>query len=184
MKRTDIIRTTRLSGTFGATEAVTELPLSVPTGITFGFLGPNGAGKTTTMRLLLGVLEPSSGSAEVLGLDVARNGGEIRRNCGALIEEAGLYQRLTGLENLEFLGRLYRMSPEEIRVRSKELLGELGLWKRSTEGVGGWSKGMKQKLAVARALLPRPALPFLDEPTAGLDVASAARLRDELSRMV
>jgi ABC-2 type transport system ATP-binding protein len=149
----------------------------------FGFLGPNGAGKTTTINLLLGLLEPTSGRAEVLGFDTRTQADEVRTRTGALLEHTGVYEQLSAEDNLEFYGRVWRMEAEERRARIRELLGHMGLWDRRKERAGTWSKGMQQKLALARALLHRPRLVLLDEPTAGLDVPSAAAVRDDLEAL-
>jgi ABC-2 type transport system ATP-binding protein len=178
------IRTVDLGMQFGAVRALDQLTLEIPRGIIFGFLGPNGSGKTTTIRLLLGLLEPSTGSAEVLGYDVRRAAGEIRQRSGALLEHCGLYERLSATDNLELYGRFWRLAPAARRARTKELLVHLELWDRRDELAAGWSRGMKQKLAIARALMHRPELVFLDEPTAGLDPIAAAALREDLSRLV
>lgn len=176
--------TRALTREFGAqVRALDSLTLSVPAGIVFGFLGPNGAGKTTTIRLLLGLLEPTSGEAEVLGLDVRTHGKEIRERTGALLEHHGLYERLTAYENLYFFARIARMSRAEARARIQELLEQVNLWGRRDDQVGTWSRGMKQKLAIARTLLHRPQLVFLDEPTAGLDPVAAAALREDLAQL-
>jgi ABC-2 type transport system ATP-binding protein len=189
------IRTTALTRDFAAVRAVDSLTLEVPRGVVFGFLGPNGAGKTTTIRLLLGLLEPSSGRAEVLGLDTHTQASSIRQRCGALLEYSGLYERLSAEDNLEFYARIGMrrigmrsqngepVTPSERQARIQELLTHLALWDRRRELVGTWSRGMKQKLAVARALLHRPDLVFLDEPTAGLDPIAAAALREDLARL-
>ena len=174
------IRTYDLTRHFGATRAVDGISFEVPRGIVFGFLGPNGSGKTTTIRLLLGLLEPTQGRAEVLGFDTRTQPDEVRTRCGALLEHDGLYELLSAEDNLEFYGRIYQMPPAERQLRTKELLGEMGLWDRRADKVGTWSRGMKQKLAVARALLHRPPLVFLDEPTSGLDPIASASLRDDL----
>jgi ABC-2 type transport system ATP-binding protein len=179
-----VIQTRALTCTFREIRAVDGLDLDVPPGIVFGFLGPNGAGKTTTIRLLLGLLEPASGTARVLGLDTQRDGNEVRRQCGALLEHAGLYERLSARDNLDFYARVWRLDAAEREARIKQLLGPLGLWDRRHEPVGTWSRGMKQKLAVARALLHRPALLFLDEPTAGLDPVASSALREDLEQLV
>ncbi len=179
----NIIRTNQLSRSFGAVQALDGISFEVPQGIVFGFLGPNGSGKTTTIRLLLGLLEPTSGSAEVLGQDTMRGAEEIRRQSGALLEHTGLYERLNAEDNLEFYGRVWHMPANERKARIRELLTDLGLWDRRQETVGKWSRGMKQKLAVARTLLHRPKLVFLDEPTAGLDPVASAALRDDLENM-
>jgi ABC-2 type transport system ATP-binding protein len=178
------IQTTDLTRDFGSVRAVDHVTLDVPPGIIFGFLGPNGAGKTTTIHLLLGLLEATTGQARVLGLDPRTQGDQIRTRCGALLEFSGLYERLTAEDNLEFYGRVWRIPPAELQARIKELLTHLDLYDRRTERVGTWSRGMKQKLAVARVLLHRPELIFLDEPTAGLDPVAAASLRDDLETLV
>ncbi len=178
------ISTENLSRSFGSVQALDNLSLEVPRGIVFGFLGPNGSGKTTTIQLLLGLLEPTQGRAEVLGFDTRSQAAKIRRRCGALLEHPGLYERLSAADNLEFYGRVWRMSANQRRSRIKELLNNLGLWERRHESVGSWSRGMKQRLAVARAMLHYPPLIFLDEPTAGLDPIAAAALRDELQQIV
>jgi len=177
------ICTQNLTRDFDAVRAVDSLSLEIPQGIVFGFLGPNGSGKTTTIRLLLGLLEPSAGSAEVLGYDVRTQSGAIRERTGALLEQVGLYERLSAEDNLEFFGRVYRLSKDERRDRINELLTHLGLIDRRKEMVRDWSRGMKQKLAIARALLHRPQLIFLDEPTAGLDPIAAASIRDDLKTL-
>jgi ABC-2 type transport system ATP-binding protein len=169
-----------LSRTFETVQAVDSLSLMVPRGTIFGFLGPNGAGKTTTIRLLLGLLEPSAGRAEVLGHDTRTEAAAIRAQTGALLEHTGIYEQLTAEENLEFYGRVYGLSAAERRARSQELLTEIGLWERRKERAGDWSRGMRQKLALARVLLHRPPLVLLDEPTAGLDVVAANDVRDKL----
>jgi ABC-2 type transport system ATP-binding protein len=177
------IRTQALTRDFETVRAVDALDLEVEPGIVFGFLGPNGSGKTTTIRLLLGLLEPTQGRAEVLGFDTRTQADRIRARTGALLEHTGLYERLSAEQNLEFYGRVARMTSAERQARIKELLTQVGLWERRTEAVGKWSHGMKQKLAVTRALLHRPALIFLDEPTAGLDPVAAAALREDLAAL-
>jgi ABC-2 type transport system ATP-binding protein len=174
------IRAEKLTRDFGQIRAVDDLSLEIPAGIVFGFLGPNGSGKTTTIRLLLGLLDPARGRAEVLGFDTRTQADEIRERCGALLEHAGLYERLSAEDNLELYGRIWRLSAADRKARTKELLTHFGLWERRGEKVAGWSRGMRQKLAVARSLLHRPSLIFLDEPTAGLDPMAAAALRDDL----
>lgn len=178
-----VIRTEGLTHDFAAVRALDRLTMEVPQGIVFGFLGPNGAGKTTTIRLLLGLLPPTAGRAEVLGFDTRSHGDEVRARCGALLEHPGLYERLTAKENLDFQGRIYRMPAGEYQSRSAELLKHFGLWNRRHDIVANWSRGMRQKLAVARALLHRPLLVFFDEPTAGLDPVAAAALRDDLAAL-
>ncbi len=177
------INTENLCRNFGKVQAVDNLCLQVPRGVVFGFLGANGSGKTTTIRLLLGLLEPTSGRAQVLGYDTKNQANSIRRRTGALLEHPGLYERLSAADNLEFYGRAWRLPTAKRRSRIKELLNNLGLWERRNESVGTWSRGMKQRLAVARAMLHNPPLIFLDEPTAGLDPVAAAALREQLQTM-
>lgn len=177
------IRASGLTRQFAAVRALDDLSIEVPAGAVFGFLGPNGAGKTTTIRLLLGLIEPTSGSAEVLGFDTRTQGAQIRARAGALLEHSGLYERLSAEDNLRFYGRIAQMPRPELDKRIEELLRHLGLWDRRKEAVVKWSRGMKQKLAIARPLLHRPGLVFLDEPTAGLDPVAAASLREDLAAL-
>lgn len=177
------IWTRGLTRDFRSLRAVDGLDLEVPQGSVFGFLGPNGAGKTTTIRLLLGLLPPSAGHARVLGYDVVRQAADVRRRCGALLEHHGLTERLDAADNLDLYGRIWRMPRPERRARTRELLEELGLWERRHEPVARWSRGMRQRLAIARTLVHRPSLLFLDEPTAGLDPVAAAELRSDLIRL-
>ncbi|MFQ5799547.1 MAG: ABC transporter ATP-binding protein [Bacteroidota bacterium] len=174
------IRIENLTRDFGPVRAVDNLSLEAPAGMIFGFLGPNGAGKTTTIRLLLGLLEPTSGQAEVLGFDIRTHANEVRARTGALLEHLGLYELMSVEDNLEFYGRVFQMPDKERQARIKELLTQIGLWERRKERVETWSRGMRQKLALARALLHRPQLMLLDEPTAGLDVMAAVAMRDYL----
>ena len=178
------IRTTMLTRDFGSVRAIDALTLEVPPGIIFGFLGANGAGKTTTINLLLGLIEPTSGQAQVLGYDTRTQGSAIRERTGALLEFNGLYERLSAEDNLDFYGRVWHIPAAERQARIKELLTHLELYDRRKERVGTWSRGMKQKLAITRVLLHRPKLIFLDEPTAGLDPVAAAGLRDDLEKVV
>jgi ABC-2 type transport system ATP-binding protein len=178
------IRTENLTRDFGMIRAVDDLSLEIPAGIIFGFLGPNGSGKTTTIRLLLGLLDPARGRAEVLGFDTQTQADEVRERCGALLEHAGLYERFSAEDNLELYGRIWRLSAADRKARTKELLTHLGLWERRGEKVVGWSRGMRQKLAVARSLLHRPSLIFLDEPTAGLDPRSRRDLWDVVRELL
>jgi ABC-2 type transport system ATP-binding protein len=177
------IRFENLTRDFETVRAVDGLSLEVPAGIIFGFLGPNGAGKTTTINLLLGLLEPTDGRAEVLGFDTRTQATEVRTRTGALLEHSGVYEQLSAEDNLEFYGRAWRMPVTERQARIEELLTHIGLWERRKEPAGKWSRGMKQKLALARAMFHRPPLVFLDEPTAGLDVVTAAMVRDDLEAL-
>lgn len=178
-----IIYTKSLSRSFGEIHAVDDLSIEVPHGTVFGFLGPNGAGKTTTIRLLLGLLESTGGSAQVLGNDTRTHADRIRERCGALLEHTGLYERLSAEDNLDFYGRVWHIPAADRQARIHELLDGVGLWERRQETVANWSRGMKQKLAVARVLFHRPELVFLDEPTSGLDPVSAAALREDLQNL-
>jgi ABC-2 type transport system ATP-binding protein len=177
------VRIKNLSRHFGPVKAVDGLSLEVPAGTVFGFLGPNGAGKTTTIRLLLGLLEPTAGQAEVLGFDSYTEADKVRASTGALLEHTGLYEQLSAEDNLEFYGRIWRMPASERKARIQELLTHMGVWERRKERVSQWSRGMKQKLALARALLHRPSLVLLDEPTAGLDVMAAVAVREDLASL-
>ncbi len=172
-----------LTRDYDGLRAVDHINFSVEPGQIFGFLGPNGAGKTTTIHLLLGLLEPSAGRATVLGFDTMTHGDEVRARVGALLEHSGVYEQLSAEDNLEFYGRVYRMPPSERQARIKELLTQMDLWDRRRDRAGQWSKGMKQKLALARAVLHRPQVVFLDEPTAGLDVVSANAVRESLAAL-
>jgi ABC-2 type transport system ATP-binding protein len=178
------IRLENLTRDFGQARALNGLSLEVPSGIIYGFLGPNGAGKTTTIRLMLGLLDPTRGRAEVLGFDTRTQADAVRTQTGALLEHSGVYEQLSAEDNLELYARIYRIPAAERKARIKELLTHIDLWDRRKEPAGKWSRGMKQKLALARAMLHRPPLIFLDEPTAGLDVMSASAVRDDLASLV
>ena len=178
------IRLENLTRDFGQARALNGLSLEVPSGIIYGFLGPNGAGKTTTIRLMLGLLDPTRGRAEVLGFDTRTQADAVRTQTGALLEHSGVYEQLSAEDNLELYARIYRIPAAERKARIKELLTHIDLWDRRREPAGKWSRGMKQKLALARAMLHRPPLIFLDEPTAGLDVMSASAVRDDLASLV
>jgi len=177
------IRTENLTRDFASVRALDGLSIEVASGEIFGFLGPNGAGKTTTINLLLGLLEPTAGRAEVLGFDTRAQADQVRERVGALLEHTGLYEQLSAEDNLEFYGRVWRMPRAEREARIQELLTHIGLWDRRKERVGKWSKGMKQKLALTRAMFHRPRLVFLDEPTAGLDVMAAVAVREDLAAL-
>lgn len=177
------IRVAGLVRDFPKVRALDHLTFDVPPGIVFGFLGPNGAGKTTVIRVLLGILEPTEGGAEVFGLDPRRHGSTVRARAGALLEHNGVYERLSAVQNLEFYARAWHMNAGDRNARIRDLLSQFGLWERRDEPVGDWSRGMKQKLAIARAVLHRPPLVFLDEPTAGLDPVASGILKDKIRRV-
>lgn len=180
------IETDGLTRVFEQRVAVDRLTLAIPPGKVFGFLGPNGAGKTTTVRMLTALIAPSSGTAVVNGRRLgSRNGSEddaenlkIRRSVGILTEAPGLYDRLTAWQNLVFFAQLYGLSTQRAHAQAERYLRMLDLWERRDERVGGFSKGMRQKLAIARALMHEPEIVFLDEPTSGLDPEAARLVRD------
>jgi len=165
-------------GKKGETElvAVDDLSLEVESGEVFGFLGPNGAGKTTTVRMLTGLIRPSSGSAQVAGFELGEDDTNIRRNVGILTESPGMYERLTAEKNLTIFANLYDVPDIEKSVN--KYLSMLNLWERRHDAVGSFSKGMRQKLAVARVLIHEPQILFLDEPTTGLDPEASKTVRD------
>ena len=168
-----VIQISSLTRRFGETNAVDHLSLDVHAGEIFGFLGHNGAGKTTTVRLLNGVIARTSGEAKVLGLDPQLEGPAVRARTGVLTETPSLDERLTARDNLSIYAELYDVAPTEAPARVQALLTEFELAERAEEKVGGYSKGMKQRLALARALLHKPDVLFLDEPTAALDPVAA-----------
>src|SRR5512147_1880475 len=170
---TPVIQISSLVRRFGEKNAVDNLTLDVQAGEIFGFLGHNGAGKTTTVRLLNGVLDPTVGEVRVLGLDPQTQGPAVRARTGVLTETPSLDERLTARDNLSIYADLYNVPRAEASSRVNSLLSEFELADRADEKVGGYSKGMKQRLAIARALLHRPEVLFLDEPTAALDPVAA-----------
>lgn len=155
--------------------AVQDLTLSIPEGEVFGFLGPNGAGKTTTVRMLTSLIAPTSGTAQVNGFEVGVQDQDVRRSVGILTESPGLYERLSAHRNLSIYANLYDVADVDGQV--SKYLRLLGLWSRRDDPAGSFSKGMRQKLAIARALLHEPKVLFLDEPTSGLDPESARLVR-------
>jgi ABC-2 type transport system ATP-binding protein len=164
-----VIRADNLSRRFGETIAVNQMKLEIYRGEVFGLLGHNGAGKTTTVRLMNGVLAPSAGTLRVLGLSPVDDGPELRRKTGVLTETPSLDERLTAIDNLTIYADLYGVPVSEVSSRVNEYLDFFGLLDRAEERVAGYSKGMKQKLALARSMLHSPEILFLDEPTSGLD---------------
>ena len=178
-----IIETNKLQRTFGEHKAVDEMTFHVKQGEVFGLLGPNGAGKTTTVRLLNGILPPSSGIARVFGFDPVTHGESIRRKTGVLTETPALYERLSARENLEFFGTLQEIPDPELSHRVDEMLEFFELLSRAKDKVETFSKGMKQRLALARALIHKPPLLFLDEPTSGLDPGAAQQVNDLIANL-
>jgi len=173
-----------LSRSFDGQPAVSDLSFLVPPGALCALLGPNGAGKTTTIRMLLGLLPPSSGNAIVSGVSLPgtdAEGARLRARAGLLTESPGFYDRMNGWENLILFGSLYGLERSVLRTRAKHWLERLELWEAKDRPFGTWSKGMKQRLALIRAVLHEPTVIFLDEPTAGLDPAGAREVRDLIS---
>jgi ABC-2 type transport system ATP-binding protein len=178
-----MLRLEGLGRRFGDFWAVRDVSLEVAPGEVLGLLGTNGAGKTTTVRLLAALIEPSEGRAWVDGLEVREAPDEIRRRIGILTETPGLYDKLSAERNLDYFGRLYRL-PASVRAeRIDRWMRLLGIWDRRTEPAGTFSKGMRQKLAIARALLHEPRVLFLDEPTAGLDPEAAFIVREAIAAL-
>ena len=175
-----MIETENLTKKFGELTAVDNLTLKVEKGEVFGFLGPNGAGKSTTVRMLCCLISKTSGKARVGDFDVDREEDrlKIRKMVGYLPGDVGLYENQSAYKNLDFYGKLYEVPSAEREERIKRLLQLLGIWERKEDAVAGFSKGMKQKLAIARALIHEPQLLFLDEPTANLDPLAAKTVRD------
>jgi ABC-2 type transport system ATP-binding protein len=176
-----MIQTQNLSKHFGETQAVDKLSLNIPAGEVFGLLGPNGAGKTTTIRMLSALIGPTSGKAWVAGYEIGEQDYEVRKHVGILTESPGMYDRLSAERNLGFFAKLYEV--EDIPGQVEKYLRMLGLWERRHEEVGKFSKGMRQKLAIARALLHEPTVLFLDEPTSGLDPEAALIVRQFIGEL-
>ncbi|SEG78803.1 ABC-2 type transport system ATP-binding protein [Thermomonospora echinospora] len=177
------IRTRGLRKTYGAVEALRSLDITVDAGETFGFLGPNGAGKSTTIAMLCTLLRPTAGRAEVAGADVVRAPHDVRRRVGVVFQESTADNDLTAEENLRFHAELYGISRRESRRRADFLLDLLALSSRRKALVGTFSTGLKRRLEIARSLMHRPEVLFLDEPTAGLDPHSRALVWDHLHRL-
>ncbi len=163
--------------------AVQGINLDVPAGQVLALLGPNGAGKTTTVRMLTSVLRPTSGSAKIAGYDVVQEAEKVRASVGVLTEHHGLYARMNADEYLTFYGRLYRMPDPVIEQRKSELLEQFGLSDARKKKLGEYSKGMRQKLALVRALLHNPPVLLLDEPTSAMDPESARIVRDAIRQL-
>src|SRR5215218_1669162 len=177
------IETFELVRRFGDFTAVDGVNLRVRTGSFFGFLGPNGAGKSTTIKMLTGLLAPTSGRVRVLGLDLAAGPNEVKRRIGVVPEDLNLFERLTGAEMLSFTGRMYGLGREDTQLRSRELLELMELDAEPRRLAVEYSHGMKKKLALACALIHRPEMLFLDEPFEGVDAVASRTLKDLLSRL-
>ncbi len=178
-----MIEAERLTKRFGPNLAVDSLTLSVREGEVLGLLGPNGAGKTTTVRMLSCLIAPTSGSASVGGLRVGEDDHRIRQMVGILTESPGLYERLNAQQNLEYFAKLYGLDEARRGRQVEHYLRLLGLWERRGEPVSGFSKGMKQKIAIARAVVHEPKVVFMDEPTSALDPESARTVRDFIEEL-
>jgi ABC-2 type transport system ATP-binding protein len=181
---TDIaIATEMLTRKFGSLTAVDSINLRVQAGQFFGFLGPNGAGKSTTIKMLTGLLAPTSGRMELLGVDFQKHPVEVKRQIGVVPEGMGLFERLTGSEYLHFVGRMYGLDRATTDKRSEELLDFMQLADREKTMIADYSHGMQKKLALAAAVIHGPRILFLDEPFEGVDALAAGALKSLLARM-
>jgi ABC-2 type transport system ATP-binding protein len=181
-----VIRTDRLSkhyGKGGEIKAIGELDLEVYEGETFGLLGPNGAGKTTTVRLLNCIIKPTGGTATVNGYDILKGETDVKRVTGLLAESPGLYEKLSAHEFLEFMGALYDVPDDVLAERIDELLRLFGLYDRRDHLLEGYSRGMKQRILLASALIHDPPILFLDEPTSMLDPRAALMVKDLIKKL-
>jgi ABC-2 type transport system ATP-binding protein len=177
------IEVSRLVKRYKDLTAVSDISFSVEEGETFGFLGPNGAGKTTTIRILTGLSHPTTGDAHVLGYNMASESIKAKKAFGVVPEQSNMYDELSGLENLVFMGQLYGMPRLEHLARSEELLKIFGLLERKNSKFATYSRGMKRALTIAASMVHKPRLLFLDEPTVGLDVVAARSLRAVVKQM-
>lgn len=173
-----MIKTQKLTRCFGSLTAVSDVSLEVPTGSILALLGPNGAGKTTTVRMLAGLIAPSTGEATVAGYDVRANARAVRACVGLVTDTPGLYEQMDVESYLQFFGKIYGMSPERCARNISALLRLFELADQGQKKLEGFSRGMKQKVALARSLLHEPSVLFLDEPTSGLDPLAARAVRD------
>ena len=175
-----MIEAYELTKDFKQFRAVDRITFTVEPGTVFAILGPNGAGKTTTVRMLTSILQPTSGWARVAGFDVVKQPSAVRASVGVLTEQHGLYERMKGIEYLEFFARIYHLSPAERARRPLQLMEHFGLGDALDKRLGEYSKGMKQKLALVRAMLHDPLVLLLDEPTSAMDPQSAKLVRDAI----
>lgn len=178
-----MIETYDLSKHFNDFRAVDGVNLDVQPGQLLALLGQNGAGKTTTVRMLTALLTPTRGWARVAGYDTVKESQQVRATVGVLTEQHGLYTRMTGEEYLDFFGEVYRLNPKRRKARSENLLEYFGLSEAAPRRIGEYSKGMRQKLALARAMIHDPSVLLLDEPTSAMDPESARLVRDEIARL-
>ena len=172
-----------LAKRFGEVQAVASVDFDVREGESFGFLGPNGAGKTTTINVLTGLARPDAGTIRIAGIDCSRNPKAAQHLMGIVPDESNLYPELTGLGNLCFCGSLYGMSKRDRQRRARELLDRFSLGDAAGRKFAGYSKGMKRKLTIAAGIIHSPAILFLDEPTSGIDVASARHIRQLIAEL-
>ena len=172
-----MINVNQLTKSFGDVRAVAGVDFDVGDGELFGFLGPNGAGKTTTINMLTGLARPDSGNIRIADIDCSRNPKAAQHLMGVVPDESNLYPELTGFENLCFCGSLYGMTKNDREHRARKLLDRFGLTQAAERKFGGYSKGMKRKLTIAAGIIHAPSILFLDEPTTGIDVASARQIR-------
>ena len=177
------IEVDNLTKYYGDLLAVDHISFNVRQGEVFGFLGPNGAGKTTTQRMLTTLLEPTEGRIMIFGHDLAREAYPVKRQTGLVPEESNVYTELTAWDNLMFTARLYRVLRPERERRGQELLEAFGLWEKRDVKVAEFSKGMRRRLSIAMAIIHRPLLLFLDEPTPGLDAQSTRAIRDLIRKL-
>jgi ABC-2 type transport system ATP-binding protein len=177
------VETNQLVRRFGDFVAVDNLTLTVKRGSFFGFLGPNGAGKSTTIKMLTGLLGPTSGNIRVLGYDIAAEPMQVKQRIGVVPEDLNLFERLTGAEMLSFTGRMYGVTRTQIQERTRELLDLMELRDEPKKLIVEYSHGMKKKLSLACALIHRPEILFLDEPFEGIDAIASRTLKDLLSRL-
>jgi ABC-2 type transport system ATP-binding protein len=178
------VETHALTRRFGELAAVDGIDLAVPRGSLYGFLGPNGAGKSTTIKCLTGLLRPSGGTMRILGLDPAADGIAIKRQVGVIPEEQALFERLTAVETLSFVGQVHGLERTTIQTRAGELLDLLDLSPSASKLVADYSHGMRKKLALAVAVLPAPRLLFLDEPFEGIDAVASRQIKEMLHQFV
>jgi ABC-2 type transport system ATP-binding protein len=177
------IRVSNLSKAFGDVQAVADVSFEVSEGELFGLLGPNGAGKTTTINMLTGLARPDSGSMAIGGIDCTENVKAAQHLIGVVPDESNLYPELTGMENLTFCASLYGISKHERTKRARQLLSDFGLSDAADRKFAGYSKGMKRKLTIAAGIIHQPPILFLDEPTTGIDVASARQIRQLIAAL-
>lgn len=178
-----LIETDQLTKQFDTLTAVDHLTLTVDEGEILALLGPNGAGKTTTVRMLSSILKPTAGTARIAGYDVVKDARTVRHLVGHLTEFPGLYLRMRALDYLDFFGELQGMRHSERRMRAEELLQHFGLWDARSRRLAEYSKGMRQKIALIRAMLHNPRVLFLDEPTSAMDPHSAKQVRDAIANL-